>query len=123
LRTEGWTLDLLDGRIWITAAAAAVYLVLVGVFGVALGALLRTTPAATTALVAMFFGAPIVVQLLPGNGARWIGPYLPSQAGQALWAHPLGWHITSRPTALLGFAAWAAALFAAASFRLVREDV
>jgi ABC-2 type transport system permease protein len=122
LRTEGWTLDLADRGMWTTAVAAAVYLVLVGVIGMALGALLRSTPAATTALVGMFFGAPIVVQLLPGAAARWFGPYLPSQAGQALWAHPLGWHITSRPTALIVLAAWAGALFAAASFRLLRED-
>jgi hypothetical protein len=123
LRAKGWSIDPADPGFWTAGCWAAMYMVLVGVIGLGLGALLRTTASAISALVGVFFGAPILVHLLPEAAARFIGPYLPAEAGEAIWAHPHNWHIASRVAALVVFGAWAGALFTAAAFRLLRQDV
>jgi hypothetical protein len=123
LRSRGWTIELTDPRPWTTACWATMYMVLVGVIGLSLGALLRGTAAAISALVAMFYGVPTLILLVPGSGARWFAPYLPAAAGEAMWGHPLGWHIASRAVALGVFLTWAGFLFGAASLRFLRHDV
>jgi ABC-2 type transport system permease protein len=123
LREQGWAVDPTDPELWTAGFQATLYMVLLGVIGLGLGSLLRTTAAAVSALVGIFFGLPILVQLLPRAGARWIGPYLPAEAGQAIWADPHGWHLGSRAAALIVLVAWAGALFAGASYRLLRQDV
>lgn len=122
LRVKSWAVDPADPRIWAAGGWAALYMVLVGVIGLGLGTLLRSTAAAINVLVVVFFGVPMLVHLLPEAGSRWVGPYLPAEAGEAIWANPHSWHITSRPAALMVTAAWAAVLFAAASWRLLRDD-
>ncbi|MDT4961485.1 MAG: type transport system permease protein [Pseudonocardiales bacterium] len=100
---------------------AGVYMVLVGIIGMALGGLLRNTAAGISSLVAMFFVIPPVLGLLPSSIADRVGPYLPSNAGQAFWTHATGTHLS----ALAGFAvlcAWAAAAVAAAALRMKRAD-
>jgi ABC-type transport system involved in multi-copper enzyme maturation permease subunit len=123
LRAQGWSVEPTDPELWVAASRATLYMVLVGVIGLSVGTLLRTTAASISALVGIFFGVPILVQLLPQAGARWIGRYLPAEAGDAIWAHPSGWHIASPAVAAIVFAAWAGALFAVASYRLLRQDV
>jgi hypothetical protein len=61
---------------------AALYLTLCGLLGVALGALLRSTPAAITTLAGLLFILPIMMDFLPVSwhrdaNAQW----LPSNAG------------------------------------------
>jgi len=123
LRVRGWTIELADPRPWTTGCWAAMYMVLVAVIGLSLGALLRGTAAAISALVAMFYVVPIMIFLLPGSGTRWFAPYLPAAAGEAMWGHPLGWHIGSRAVALGVFSAWSGLLFGAATVRFLRQDV
>jgi hypothetical protein len=123
LRAQGWAVDPTDRELWTAGFQATLYMMLLGVIGLALGSLLRSTAAAISALVGIFFALPLLVQLLPQAGARWIGPYLPAEAGEAIWADPHGWHIGSRAAALIVSVAWAGALFAGASYRLLREDV
>jgi hypothetical protein len=96
-------------------------MVLVGIIGMALGGLLRNTAAGISSLVAMFFVIPPVLGLLPSSIADRVGPYLPSNAGQAFWTHATGTQLS----ALAGFAvlcAWAAAAVAAAALRMKRAD-
>jgi ABC-type transport system involved in multi-copper enzyme maturation permease subunit len=100
---------------------AAGYLVLVGVIGLALGAVLRNTAAGISALVALFFVIPPLMDLLPTSWSDHIGPYLPSNAGSAFWGNSDGVHLT----ALKGFVVlciWAAAAIAAAAVRLKSHD-
>ncbi|MEO9221999.1 MAG: hypothetical protein ABI251_09545 [Mycobacteriaceae bacterium] len=66
---------------------AALFLVVTGIIGMALGAILRNTAAGISTLVAVFFVLPPLMQLLPTNWADNITPYLPANAGEALWAH------------------------------------
>jgi ABC-2 type transport system permease protein len=97
------------------------YLLLVGIIGMALGAVLRNTAAGISALVALFFVIPPLMDLLPNSWADHIGPYLPSNAGDAFWGSPEGAHLS----ALKGFVVlcvWAAAAVAAAAIRLNTHD-
>jgi ABC-2 type transport system permease protein len=100
---------------------AGVYLVLVGVIGMALGGLLRNTAAGISSLVALFFVIPPLLDLLPKSWSNNLGPYLPSNAGEAFWGHPTGSHLS----ALAGFlvlCGWAVAAVAAAAVRLTERD-
>jgi ABC-2 type transport system permease protein len=97
------------------------YLLLVGIIGMALGAILRNTAAGISALVALFFVIPPLMDLLPNSWADNIGPYLPSNAGDAFWGRPDGVHLS----ALKGFVVlcvWAAVAIGAAAVRLKRHD-
>ena len=100
---------------------AAVYLVLVGIIGMALGGLLRNTAAGISSLVALFFVIPPVLGLLPTSWSDRIGPYLPSNAGEAFWGHPTGTHLSAL-AGLLVLCLWAAAAVAAAAIRLKKVD-
>jgi ABC-2 type transport system permease protein len=100
---------------------AAVYLVLVGIIGMALGGLFRNTAAGISSLVAVFFVIPPILGLLPKSWSDHIGPYLPSNAGEAFWGHPTGSHLAAL-TGLLVLCAWAAAAVAAAAIRLKQRD-
>jgi ABC-type transport system involved in multi-copper enzyme maturation permease subunit len=100
---------------------AGVYLVLVGIIGMALGGVLRNTAAGISSLVALFFVIPPVLDLLPQSWSNTIGPYLPSNAGEAFWGHPTGSHLSAL-AGLLVLCAWAAAAIVAAAIRLKTRD-
>jgi ABC-2 type transport system permease protein len=100
---------------------AAVYLVLVGIIGMALGGLFRNTAAGISSLVAVFFVIPPILGLLPKSWSDHIGPYLPSNAGEAFWGHPTGSHLAAL-TGLLVLCGWAAAAVVAAAIRLKQRD-
>ena len=65
-------------------AGASVYLAVIAVIGLALGALLRRTAAGLSVFAAVFFVVPIVTAYLP-HSIQGFAPYLPSNAGGALW--------------------------------------
>jgi len=101
--------------------AAGIYLLLVGIIGMALGCLLRNTAAGISSLVALFFVVPPILDLLPKSWSDNIGPYLPANAGEAFWGHP----DTSHLSPWAGFAvlcAWAAAAVVLAAVRMTRSD-
>jgi len=102
-------------------AGAALYLVLVGIIGMALGAIFRSTAAGISSLVALFFVIPPVLNLLPTSWSNTISPYMPSNAGDAFWGHPTGSHL-SAPAGLLVLALWAAVAVTAAAVRLQTRD-
>ncbi|MGW1894762.1 ABC transporter permease [Streptomyces sp. NPDC002004] len=61
----------------------ALYLTIVGLLGVALGAIIRSSAGAIATLVGILLVLPGLGALLPADWARHITPYLPSNAGQA----------------------------------------
>ena len=105
--------------------AAAGYLVLVAVTGMALGAVLRHTAAAISALFGLFLVLPIVVNLLPADVSGRMAPLLPATAGQTFWTHGIGstggggspW------VGLMIMIGWAGGLLTVGAMRLVNEDV
>ena len=77
---------------------AGLYLGLVGVIGTALGALLRSVAGGISVLVAALMLIPGLISLLPSSWQDDISPYLPSNAGESMFAlHPR--RTTLSPTA------------------------
>jgi ABC-2 type transport system permease protein len=74
---------------------AGLYLVVLGLLGVGLGAVIRSSAGAVAALFGLLFVPALLVALLPDSWQNTIGPYLPMQAGTAVFsvhheAHTLG---------------------------------
>jgi ABC-type transport system involved in multi-copper enzyme maturation permease subunit len=63
---------------------SALYLTAVGLLGLGLGALLRTTAGAVAALFGVLFGPQLVVGFLPSTWSDAAYPYLPVPAGVAV---------------------------------------
>ncbi|MER5640605.1 ABC transporter permease [Kitasatospora sp. NPDC002227] len=102
---------------------ASVYLALVGVIGVALGALLRSVAGGISVLVASLMLVPGLVSLLPTDWQSHLSPYLPSHAGEAMFALHHDTTTLSPTAGLLVFLAWTVLALAGAAVRLVRSDV
>jgi ABC-2 type transport system permease protein len=101
----------------------ALYLTVVGLFGLGLGAILRNTAAGISALAGILFVLPPLLNVLPSSWNHAIAPYLPSQAGQAIMAinHPA--YPLAPWTGLALFAGYTAAMIAVAAILLRRRDV
>lgn len=99
------------------------YLTVIGLLGLGLGALLRRTAVAIAVLFGLLLVLPIIVNFLPSNFKDAIEKYLPSSAGQAML------QVVHNPSSLApwtGFAvmlAYAVVILAAAAVVLVRRDV
>jgi ABC-2 type transport system permease protein len=65
---------------------AALYLMLVGTFGLAIGALIRSTAGGIATLFGILLVLVIIVQFLPGDWSTNVNKYLPGTAGQAIMA-------------------------------------
>jgi ABC-type transport system involved in multi-copper enzyme maturation permease subunit len=102
---------------------AGLYLALVGVLGVGLGALLRSVAGGITALIGGMMILPGLVSLLPSSIAGHISPYLPSNAADAVTTlhHTAG--LLSPGAGLAVLAGWTALVLGGAAFRLTRTDV
>ncbi|GAA1625349.1 ABC transporter permease [Kribbella alba] len=101
---------------------AALYLGMVGVIGAALGSLLRSVAGGISVLVASLMLVPGLISLLPASWHNAIQPYLPSVAGESMFALHQGAHTLSAGPGFLVFAAWTALAVGAAAWRLVRSD-
>jgi ABC-2 type transport system permease protein len=101
---------------------AGLYLGLIGVLGVALGALLRSVAGGISVLVAALMLIPGLISLLPKTWQADIGPYLPSNAGQSMFALTHDSTSLSPAAGLLVFLGWTALALGGAAVRLVRSD-
>ncbi|MGW2642315.1 ABC transporter permease [Streptomyces sp. NPDC001348] len=101
---------------------AGLYLGLVAVIGVALGALLRSVAGGIAVLVASLMLLPGLVSLLPSSWQDDISEFLPSNAGESMFA--LTHDSTSLPPAagLLVLLAWTALALTGAAYRLLHTD-
>jgi ABC-type transport system involved in multi-copper enzyme maturation permease subunit len=118
----GSAISLSDPGVLREVVGSSLYLTVVAVIGLALGALLRRTAAALSVFAAVFFVIPIVVGALPQK-ITGFAPYLPSNAGGVLWGSPL--NVTHPLSPWAGFAVlcgYAVVLTAAAAWRLRRRD-
>lgn len=101
----------------------ALYLTLVGLFGLGLGAILRNTAGGISALAGVLFVLPPLMNVLPSSWNDAISPYLPSNAGQAIMGVTEGAPMLAPWTGLALFAGYTAALIAVAAVLLRRRDV
>jgi len=95
---------------------------LVCAWGVALGALLRSSSAAITSMAFVLVVTPVIVQILPTSIVHLVGPWLPSQIGtQAVSAQHDPQSFAAWPG--LGVLAGYVAITAiAGGWRMVRQD-
>jgi hypothetical protein len=101
----------------------AVYVMLVGVFGLAIGAIIRSTAGGISTFAAIFFVIPPLMNILPTSWNDAISKYLPSEAGRQLFSLHQGAHSLSPTAGGLLFLGYCAAAVAVAAVLLVRRDV
>jgi ABC-2 type transport system permease protein len=100
----------------------AVFLVLVGIFALAIGAIVRNTAAGIATFAAVFFVIPPLMNVLPASWNHAISKYLPSEAGRQIFSLT---HDSNSLSPLWGgllFAGYGALAIAVAAVLLVRRD-
>jgi ABC-type transport system involved in multi-copper enzyme maturation permease subunit len=118
----GSVISLTDPGVLREVAGSSLYLTVVVIIGLALGALLRKTAAGLSVFAAVFFVIPVIVSALPQN-IRGFAPYLPSNAGGALWGSPQDTaHALSPWTGFAVLCGYAVVLTALAAWQLRRRD-
>jgi hypothetical protein len=123
LSRNGMGVTLSDPNSLRAVVGAALYLTVVGVTGLALGALFRNTAAAISTVVVVFFVLAPLTLLLPASWAEHFVQYLPANAGGRLFSGNFG--IVSPLSPWTGFAvmsAYAVVLVGLAAWRLRRVD-
>ncbi|GGN90611.1 ABC transporter permease [Actinoplanes lobatus] len=102
--------------------SAGLYLGLVAVIGVGLGALVRSSAGGITILAGVLLILPGLTMLLPATWAANINPYLPSNAGDTIMSLTSSGAALSRPASLAVLAGYAAITLGAAAYRLAKSD-
>ena len=102
---------------------AALYVTVAGLIGVALGTLFRNTAAGIATFAAVFFVIPPLTGLLPASVSSHLAPYLPSNAGEAVWGGAVNVHNALSPwTGFALLCGYAVILIGAGAWRLRRAD-
>src|SRR5205823_1003227 len=70
----------------------AVYLMLVGIFAMAIGAIVRNTAGGIAVFAAIFFVIPPLLNILPTSWNHAISPWLPDSAGRSIFSLTHGSH-------------------------------
>jgi ABC-2 type transport system permease protein len=98
------------------------YLTVVGLLGVAVGTMLRNTAGGIATVFGLLLVLPGLAQALPSSWRDAVGPYLPSNAGQALVAAHQEPHTLAPWTGIGVFLLYALAALAGAAVVLRRRD-
>jgi ABC-2 type transport system permease protein len=119
----GSAISLTDPGVLREVAGAALYLAVIAVIGLALGALLRRTAAGLAVFAGVFFVVPIVTSYLPHAITGFV-PYLPSNAGGDLWGAGklFGGHQLGPWTGFAVLCGYAGVLTGLAAWRLRHRD-
>ena len=101
---------------------SVIYLVLVGIFALAVGAIVRSTAGGIATFAAIFFVIPPLLNLLPSSWNDAISPYLPDSAGRAMFALTRDAHSIGPYWGFALFAGYCVVALAVAAVLLVRRD-
>ena len=105
-----------------TVLGGAVYLTLVGVFALGLGAILRNTAGGIATFAAIMFVISPLLNILPSDWNNAINPYLPSTAGNAIFSLTHGSDTLGPWPGFALFCGYTALSLAIAAVLLVRRD-
>ncbi len=100
----------------------AVYVMLVGIFALGIGAIVRSTAGGIATFAGIFFVIPPLMNILPASWNDAISKYLPSEAGRQLFSLQQGAHSLSPLWGGLLLLGYCAAAIAAAAVLFVRRD-
>jgi len=102
---------------------AGLFLGVLGLFSLSVGAIVRSTPAGITGVIAFVLVLAPLSQLIPGSIGKHIHAYLPTEAGHLIaQAHRADSDLLGPWQGLLVFVVWTVALFAIACVLLKRRD-
>lgn len=120
LSTGPLTSSITDPGVARAVAGGGVYLAVLGLLGLGLGAVLRSSAGAIATLFGLLFVPVILLDLLPHGWRTTLGPYLPMNAGDAIYSlHRETGGLT--PAAGLGVLGLYAALALATGFVLIKH--
>jgi ABC-type transport system involved in multi-copper enzyme maturation permease subunit len=102
-------------------AGTGVYLALIGLFGLALGWILRSTAGAISTLVGILLVVPVLFSAI-GSSVESIAQYLPSNAGASFISSIHATGTLSPWTGLIVLCAWVLAAFGLAAYLVRRRD-
>jgi ABC-type transport system involved in multi-copper enzyme maturation permease subunit len=115
--------SLSDPGVTRAVVGTGLYLTVLGLFALAIGALIRHTAGAISTVIGVVFVLPILSGLLPSSWGAHIDAYLPEQAGSLIdQAHEHSGQLLSPWQGFGVFCLWTALLLVAAGFLLVRRD-
>jgi ABC-2 type transport system permease protein len=122
LNTHSLGVSLGQGTSLRMVIGGALYLTIVGLLGLGIGAILRHSAAGISTVLALLFVVPILANFLPHSWQEHVVKYLPGQAGQAIFQRHAD-AVTLAPwTGLALFAGYAALTLAVGAALLVRRD-
>jgi ABC-type transport system involved in multi-copper enzyme maturation permease subunit len=98
------------------------YMVVLGVFALSLGALVRNTAGGIAIFAGVLFVLPGLTHVLPASTFNAINPYLPSNAGSDVLSNTTDPGMLAPWTGFAVFCGYAAVTFLASAFLLVRRD-
>jgi hypothetical protein len=101
---------------------AGVFLALMGLLGMAVGALLRRSAGAITALFGLVFFLPGLMELLPHSIKDNVNKFLPSNAGSAIYRQVSGPDVLSPGAGLLVLLAYSLCALLVAGAVVQRRD-
>ncbi len=115
--------SLSDSGVLRSTIGAGLYLTVLGILSLAIGALIRHTAAAISTAIGVVFVLPILSGLLPGSWGAHINAYLPEQAGILIThTHEVSGDLLSPWQGFGVLCIWAVLLLAAAAYLLDRRD-
>jgi hypothetical protein len=103
-------------------AGGALYLAILGVFTMAIGAIVRNTAGGIATFAGLFFVIPPLLNVLPTSWNNAISPYLPDAAGRSIFSLTHGSHSLAPLPGLGLFLGYTAAAVAIAAVLLLRRD-
>jgi ABC-2 type transport system permease protein len=112
-----------QGGVARSVLGGALYVMLVGIFALAIGAIVRNTAGGIATFAGIFFVIPPLMNILPLSWNNAISQWLPSNAGRQLFALQHAAHTLTPLAGGLLFAAYCAAALVIAAVLLVRRDV
>jgi hypothetical protein len=115
--------SLSDAGVTRAVVGAGLYLTVLGLFAVGIGALIRHTAGAIATVIGVVLVLPIITNFLPGSWGDHINSYLPEQAGAMVFqTHQQAGQVLSSWQGFGVFCAWTAVLLGVAGYLLIRRD-
>src|SRR5215813_13997601 len=118
----GMRTSLSDPGVLRAVTGAGLYLAVLGLFGLGLGAVIRSSAGAIAALFGVLFVPSLLMTLLPQSWQNTVGPYLPMEAGTAVFTVHHQAHTLQPWTGFGVFCLYAAAALAAGFVLISHRD-
>jgi ABC-2 type transport system permease protein len=125
LQSRGITASLTDSHVFLPALYGAIYLALLSVFALGIGAMLRNSAGGLAVVLGILLLLSTLWSLIPGDWARDAQPYLFSNAGSNFFtagSTGMGGETLEVWQSLLVILVWIAASLASAALLLKRRD-